>query len=145
MLEEDDDGGVDLYGLMQARLGWPVAVSELLGLVAAWCCTPPPVCPQTCCTLPMLQASVFSQCSSLNEKKRKNLFKIDKYQNGNTTSSLCTSASRPISGTKDTHNVFFSKRRFSTNIKVSRKWGLTWSFLSKLSVLLWKSWKMIHQ
>ena len=34
-MEEDDDGGVDLYGLMQARLGWPVAVSELLGLVAA--------------------------------------------------------------------------------------------------------------
>ena len=52
---------------------------------------------------------------------------------------------KTISGTKDTHNVFFSKRRFSTNIKVSRKWGIAWSFLSKLSVLLWKSWKMKHQ
>ena len=44
------------------RLVWgPVAVSELVGLVAACWCTPPPVCPQTCCTPPMLQAPVYPQ------------------------------------------------------------------------------------
>ena len=134
------------------RLVWgPVAVSELVGLVAACWCTPPPVCPQTCCTPPMLQAPVYPQThrhthsATLNKTKRQNLYKIDKYQNSNTTSSLRTSASSPISGTKDTHNVFFSKRKIFNEYQFITQVRHSMFFLSNLSVLLWKSWKMIHQ
>ena len=128
MLEEDDDGGVDLYGLMQARLGWPVAVSELLGLVAAAAgarhhqSAHRPAAHRQCCKHQSTHRHTDTPTVLLSQqdKKAKSIQdrQIPKRQYNKFTLYQCF---KTISGTKDTHNVFFSKRRFSTNIKVSRK------------------------
>ena len=128
MLEEDDDGGVDLYGLMQARLGWPVAVSELLGLVAAAAgarhhqSAHRPAAHRQCCKQQSTHRHTDTPTVLLSQqdKKAKSIQdrQIPKRQYNKFTLYQCF---KTISGTKDTHNVFFSKRRFSTNIKVSRK------------------------
>ena len=128
MLEEDDDGGVDLYGLMQARLGWPVAVSELLGLVAAAAgarhhqSAHRPAAHRQCCKHQSTHRHTDTPTVLLSqrEKAEKSIQdrQIPKRQYNKFTLYQCF---KTISGTKDTHNVFFSKRRFSTNIKVSRK------------------------
>ena len=92
MLEEDDDGGVDLYGLMQARLGagggvWAGrAGGRLLVHTATSLPTDLLHTANAASTSLPTDTQTHPQCSSLNETKRQNLYKIDKCQNGNTTS-----------------------------------------------------------
>ena len=149
MLEEDDDGGVDLYGLMQARLGagggvWAGrAGGRLLVHTATSLPTDLLHTANAASTSLPTDTQTHPQCYSQQDKKAKSIQdrQIPKWQYNKFTLYQCFKPHQWY----QRHTQCLQKKIFIEYQSITQVRHSMVFFVKTLSVLLWKSWKMIHQ